>query len=139
MVSDRNNLVNALDRIDVIVREFTRVVVMKLSPSGELKLSGKSPNVGVGIELVEANITGEPLTVGFNLSYLQDGLKAFKDSDIRLSFDGISGQVTITAPNRDNFLYMTMPVKISEEDEINESEEMGDFEDDDSSRELSLD
>jgi len=135
MVSDRNNLVNALDRIDVVVREFTRVVVMKLSPSGELRLSGKSPNVGIGVELVEANIFGEPLTVGFNLSYIQDGLKAFKDNDIQLSFDGSSGQVTIVAPNRDNFLYMTMPVKISEEDEIDESEEMEDIEGDNSQEE----
>lgn len=130
MVSDRNNLVNALDRIDVVVRDFTRVVVMKLSPSGELRLSGRSPNVGVGVELVDANIVGEPLTVGFNLSYIQDGLKAFKDNDIQLSFDGNSGQVTIVAPNRDNFLYMTMPVKISEEDEIDESDGMEDFEGD---------
>jgi DNA polymerase-3 subunit beta len=126
MICDRSNLVNALDRIDVIVRDFTRVVVMKLSPSGELRLSGRSPNVGTGIEVVDANIVGEPLTVGFNLSYIQDGLKAFKDTDIQLSFDGNSGQVTIVAPNRDNFLYMTMPVKISEEDEIDESDEITD-------------
>jgi DNA polymerase-3 subunit beta len=139
MVSDKNNLIGALDRIDIIVRDFTRVVVMRLSPSGELRLSGKSPNVGIGIEVVDANITGEPLTAGFNLSYIQDGLKAFRDSDIQLSFDGSSGQVTITAPNRDNFLYMTMPVKISEEDEIDESEEVGDFEDDNSISEFNLD
>ncbi|MCL2147073.1 MAG: DNA polymerase III subunit beta [Synergistaceae bacterium] len=139
MVTDRNNLVSALDRIDVVVREFTRVVVMKLSPSGLLRLSGKSPNVGTGLELVEANITGEPLTVGFNLSYLQDGLKAFRDSDIQLSFDGSSGQVTITAPNRDNYLYMTMPVKISEEDKIDESEGAEDFEDSSTPEEFNLD
>jgi DNA polymerase-3 subunit beta len=139
MVTDRNSLVSALDRIDIIVREFTRVVVMKLSPSGELRLSGKSPNVGTGIEVVDATITGEPLTVGFNLSYIQDGLKAFRDSDIQLSFDGNSGQVTITAPNRDNFLYMTMPVKVSEEDEINETEEEEELEDESSPAELSLD
>ena len=122
MVSDRNDLVNVLDRIDVIVRDFTRVVVMKLSPSGELRLSGKSPNTGVGVEVMDANITGEPITVGFNLSYLQDGLRAFKDAEVQLSFDGGSGQVTIISPKRDNFLYMTMPVKISEEDVINESD-----------------
>ena len=139
MVADRLSLVNALDRIDVVVRDFTRVVVMKLSPSGSLRLSGKSPNVGTGMELVDANITGEPLTVGFNLSYLQDGLKAFRDSDIQLSFDGSSGQVTVTAPNRDNYLYMTMPVKISEEDKINESEEIEDFEDSSSPEEFNLD
>jgi len=138
MISNRNDLVNALERIDIIVRDFTRVVVMRLSPSGQLKLSGKSPNTGIGMELVEANITGEPITVGFNLSYLIDGLKAFKDSDVQLSFDGSSGQVTITAPNRDNFLYMTMPVKISEEDEISESDEMEDFKDDSSPEELIL-
>ena len=130
MVSDRNSLVDALERIDVIVREFTRVVVMKLSPSGELRLSGKSPNIGIGVERVDANIEGEPITVGFNLAYLQDGLKAFKDSDIQLSFDGSSGQVTMVAPNRDNFLYMTMPVKISEDDEIDETEEIDDSEND---------
>ena len=139
MVTDRLSLVNALDRIDVVVREFTRVVVMKLSPSGLLRLSGKSPNVGTGLEVVDANISGEPLTVGFNLSYLQDGLKAFRDSDIQLSFDGSSGQVTVTAPNRDNYLYMTMPVKISDEDKVDESDEVGDFEDSNSPEEFNLD
>ena len=122
MICDRNSLINVLDRIDAVVREFTRVVVMKLSPSGELRLSGKSPSVGVGMETLDSNIAGEPITVGFNLSYLIDGLKAFKDNDIQFSFDGSSGQVTMTAPNRGNFLYMTMPVKISEDDMLDETD-----------------
>ena len=135
MISDRSNLISALERIDVIVRDFTRVVVMKLSPSGELRLSGKSPNTGTGVETMDANITGEPLMAGFNLSYLQDGLKAFKDSDIEFSFDGSSGQVTMTAPNRDNFLYMTMPVKISDDDEpeLDEADELDDLNEPESS------
>jgi DNA polymerase-3 subunit beta len=138
LISDRDGLVSALDRIDAVVRDFTRVVVMKLSPSGELRLSGKSPNTGVGIEALDANITGEPINVGFNLSYLIDGLRAFKDEDIQLSFDGSSGQVTITAPNRNNFLYMTMPVKISEDDEIDESEEIENSEGDESNEDNDL-
>lgn len=123
MVVGLDKIVAALDRVDVIVRDSTRVVVMKMSPSGELKISGKSPNTGAAVEYVEAEISGEPIRLGFNISYIQDGLKAFHGESVVFSFDGSSGQVTLTAPNRSDFLYMTMPVSITDDDDDIEPED----------------
>lgn len=123
MVVGLTKIMAAFERIDIIVRDSTKVVVMKMSPSGELRLSGKSPNTGTAVEYVEAEIIGEPAKLGFNISYVQDGLRAFSSGDVMFSFDGTSGQVTLTAPNRNDFLYMTMPVSITDDDEIEEEKE----------------
>lgn len=123
MVVSLTKILSAFERIEIIVRDSTRVVVMRMSPSGELRISGKSPNTGAAVEYVEADITGEPLKLGFNISYIQDGLKAFKGDEVMFSFDGSSGQITLTSPNRNDFLYMTMPVNISSEDDIDDGDE----------------
>lgn len=120
MVVNRDKIVSALERVEIIVRDSTRVVVMKMSEGEPLRISGKSPNTGTVVEYVDAAVTGIPLKIGFNISYIQDGLKAFQSEDVKFGFDGGSGQMALTAPNRDDFLYMTMPVSISEDDDIEE-------------------
>jgi DNA polymerase-3 subunit beta len=56
MLLDRMELLSALDRVDVIVRSHTRMVVMHITPGGELKLTGRAPEFGTVEEVLDANI-----------------------------------------------------------------------------------
>ena len=116
MLTNRSELLSALERIDIVVRSHTRLVVMyfsPFSPSGQLKLTGKAPEVGTAMEELDAIIDGEPLRAGFNVAFLQDGLKSLGSDDIKMNLNGDAGQMTLHRQDTDDFLYMLMPVRIA--------------------------
>ena len=123
MLANRSELLAALERIDIIVRSHTGLVVVHFSPGGQLKLTGKAPEFGTAMEEMDALIDGEPLKTGFNVSFLQDGLKSLGSDDIKMNLNGESGQMTLHRQDTDDFLYMLMPVRITEQDIIDPDEE----------------
>ena len=113
---DRSQFISALERVDVVVRDSTRMVVLILSPGGDLHLWGKAPDIGEAREIVDGMIKGEPLKVAFNVGYMIDGLKAFHGDSVSLSFNGQEGQMMMLRPNESDFLYMLMPMKLKSSD-----------------------
>jgi len=122
MLMNRVDLLSALDRMDIIVRSHTRLVVMHITPGAELKLTGRAPEFGTAAEILDATISGDALKAGFNVGFLQDGLKSISFDSVKMSLNGEAGQMTIRRNGSDDFLYMLMPVRVTEQD-INESEE----------------
>jgi DNA polymerase-3 subunit beta len=123
MLVKRDELISALERIDIIVRSHTRVVVMHLLPEGQLKLTGKAPEFGTVVEVLDAKIDGEPLKAGFNVGFLQDGLKSIGSDNVVMNLNGEAGQMTLCRDGSEDFLYMLMPVRITEQDMIDPEEE----------------
>ena len=113
---DRTALMEALERVDIIVRDYTRMVLFRLSPEGDLVLQGKAPETGAVEEILEGKIEGERLTVGFNVGFLLEGLKALYGEKVVLSFNGTEGQLWMLRPDEKDFLYMLMPIKLSKDD-----------------------
>jgi DNA polymerase-3 subunit beta len=94
MLANRSELLSALERIDIVVRSHTGLVVVHFSPGGQLKLTGKAPEFGTAVEEMDALIDGEPLKAGFNVTFLQDGLKSLGSDDIKMNLNGEAGQMT---------------------------------------------
>ena len=59
------------------------------------------------------SIDGDPLRVGFNVGFLQDGLKALGSGEIRMDFNGGEGQTRLLREGSEDFLYMLMPTRLS--------------------------
>jgi DNA polymerase-3 subunit beta len=60
---------------------------------------------------------------------LQDGLKSISFDSIKMSLNGEAGQMTVRRDGSDDFLYMLMPVRITEQDMIEfEDEDVGERE-----------
>lgn len=110
---DRHELIGALERVDVIVRDFSRMVLIRLSPEGDLVLTGKAPETGAVEEILDAKIEGESLTVAFNVVFMLEGLKALYGDRVFISFNGPDGQMTMLRPGEKDFLYMAMPIKFN--------------------------
>ena len=97
-----------------------------MSPEGDLVLMGKAPETGAVEEILEGKMEGEPLTVAFNVGFLLDGLKALYGDRAFVSFNGPEGQMTMLRPGETDFLYMVMPIKLTESDlSFEETEEEG--------------
>ena len=120
----RNELLPALERVDIIAHNtVSHLVVMRLSPGGDLKMTTRAPDLGTALEVLEASIEGNPLRVGFNVGYLQDGLRAMGDGEILIEFNGEEGQTRIVQEGAENFLYMLMPARLSPQDIIDDEPE----------------
>ena len=119
----RDELLPALERIDIMVRNtLTRLVVFHLSPGGEFRLTGRAPELGTTTEVLDSNIDGDPLRVGFNVGFLQDGLKALGSGEIRMDFNGGEGQTRLLREGSEDFLYMLMPTRLSPQDLMEDEE-----------------
>lgn len=120
MTIDRDLLIGALERAEVVVRDFSRMVVLMISPGGILKIQAKAPEVGEASEEIPGECDGEPLRIAFNVKYLLEGLRALHGSVAHLSFNGSTGQMTLSRPREDSFLYVLMPITLPEEDPAEE-------------------
>lgn len=119
----RDALLSSLERMDIIVRNtLNRLVVLHLSPGGEFRLTGRAPELGTTAEVLDANVDGDPLRVGFNVGFLQDGLKALGGGEIRIDFNGEEGQTCLLREGSEDFLYMLMPARLSPQDLMEDEE-----------------
>ncbi|NLA90818.1 MAG: DNA polymerase III subunit beta [Synergistaceae bacterium] len=111
---DRLEFTAALERVEIIVRDFNRAVVMNLSPGGDLTLYGRAPETGEAREIMNGIIDGEPMKTAFRTSFLTDGLKAMHSEKVLLNFNGPDKHMIMQRPEGKDFIYLVMPLKLAE-------------------------
>ena len=119
---DRSSLLSALERVDVVVRDYNRVVTIKLS-GDECTLTGRAREFGEAVENIPCAIEGEPLFTGFNTRFFFDAVKALEDDTARLLFNGSKGTMVVKSKNSEDFLSLVAPVDTSDEDDEVDSAE----------------
>lgn len=107
----------ALERLDVVVRNHTRVVVLDLSDTQGCRMTGQAPDVGTATETVEAEVTGSSLRVAFNVRFLLEGLKALEGNTALMNFNGSLGHLLISSAEHEDYSYIIMPVTLAEDDQ----------------------
>ena len=123
----RDALMSVLDRVDIIARTNpAHIMAMALQPNGEIRVTARSPDMGTSSEFFDAIVEGGYMQIGFNVNFFQDGLKALGAGDIVIEFSDEEGQCRMTRSESDDFLYMLMPIRLSNQDAMT-AEEIGDF------------
>ena len=98
-------------------------MVLSLNPNGEIKITARSQKVeGIASEEFLAEIDGQPMLIGFNVGYFLDGLKILGNCDVSIEFSGEESQARMKRKDNDDFLYMLMPARLSQQDKITEEE-----------------
>ena len=116
VLTDRGELISALERVDVIVRDFNRMVVLDMAPESPFVLRGKAPDFGQAKEEIEAETTGEKLRIAVNSKFFLEALKVLRDPQVKLSFNGQSGHMSVRSGDGDDFLCLIAPINLSEEE-----------------------
>ena len=116
---DRLLLLAAIERVDVVVRDYNRVVLVNLS-GDECTLTGRAKEFGEAVENISCLIEGEPLFTGFNTRFFFDAVKILEGDTAKLLFNGRNGTMVVKSKNSDNFFSIVAPVDTTEEDaEVN--------------------
>lgn len=129
---DRSGLSDALERVDIVVRDYNKVVVLSVSRDGEATLSGRAPEFGEAVEKMPCAMSGDMMLIGMNTRFFIDAIKAMpSDSEIEIKYAGDGGHVIVTAPGKDDFFCLIAPVEVANDQLPESDEEMdGDLSDD---------
>jgi DNA polymerase-3 subunit beta len=85
---------------------------------GLVTLSAQTPDVGEASEALPVNYGGEPLEIGFNPQFLQDGLESVEAEELVLKLisplrPGLIEAIGEGNEDEGRFLYLIMPVRLN--------------------------
>ena len=104
------DLMDAIERATLVMTD-ERKFPLVLEISGNDIVITANAEQGKSKETVNANISGDDITLGFNSKNLLETLRAIDDLEIKIFFTTNQGPCVIKSlENEDDFTYMVMPV-----------------------------
>ena len=107
----RSRLLEAVRRVRLLAQDSTPIRLEMKDES--LEIHAITQDVGSAIETMEAEYTGEDMTVAFNPTYLVDGLEVSDTEEVTLELLDSLKPVLLRSVGNDSFLYLLMPVRVS--------------------------
>ena len=107
----RVELLSALQRAAILSNEKFRGVRLVLAQD-ELKIICTNSEQEEAEEELEIAYKGEPLDIGFNITYLLDVLQNMAMERVALAFGDANSSALVTVPDRDDYKYVVMPMRI---------------------------
>jgi DNA polymerase-3 subunit beta len=113
---DKAALVDSVKRVSLVAERNTAVQLA--FSDGVLTLDAGSGEEAMASESLEANVTGEDITTGFNPAYLLDGLTAIESPFVELAFTQASKPVvlcgvgSLEGDSESDFRYLLMPRRL---------------------------
>jgi DNA polymerase-3 subunit beta len=108
---DRAILLQTLQRAAILSNEKFRGVRWMLT-GNSLRISCTNNEQEEAQEEMEIDYSGEPLDVGFNITYLLDVLNNVQGEKVDCAFGDANSSMLVTLPNKDGFQYVVMPMRI---------------------------
>src|SRR2546423_492121 len=107
----RTELLQALQRAAILSNEKFRGVRMVLG-TDQLKIICTNSEQEEAEEELEIEYKGEALDIGFNITYLLDVLHNLATERVLLAFGDANSSALITMPDRADYKYVVMPMRI---------------------------
>jgi len=107
----RTELLAALQRAAILSNEKFRGVRLVLG-EGTLRIVCTNSEQEEAEEELEVGYKGETLDIGFNVTYLLDVLSNLGSEKVRFAFGDANSSALITMPEREDYKYVVMPMRI---------------------------
>ncbi len=111
VVGGRLALKQAFTRTAILSNEKYRGVRLKLSADA-LEITANNPEQEQAEEVVTVEYAGEPLEVGFNVSYLLDVLSVLNGEKVRFSLADAASSALMEEAEAGDSLYVVMPMRL---------------------------
>ena len=107
----RQVLQQALQRASILSNEKFRGVRWVLTPD-VLKIVCTNAEQEEAEEELEVSYNGDPLDIGFNITYLLDVLNNLTDEEIDCAVGDANSSMLLSVPGNQSFKYVVMPMRI---------------------------
>ena len=119
LIADRVSFLEAVKRVSDLTSLETNLVILRLT-EGNIQLLGERAEVGGRAEEdIEVEYAGEEMDLRYNYRFLMDVLRLIEEDEVTLELWNAERPGVFRGKDRDDFLYVLMPMKPLE----NESEE----------------
>ena len=108
---ERAALLSALQRAAILSNEKFRGVRLVLG-EGQLRIICTNSEQEEAEEELPVGYSGEPLDIGFNVTYLLDVLSNVEGDKVDFAFGDANSSALVTLPERDDYKYVVMPMRI---------------------------
>jgi DNA polymerase-3 subunit beta len=108
---DRITLLQALQRAAILSNEKIRGVRLMLTTNTLSLICSNNEQEEAEEELV-VDYSSDALDIGFNITYLLDVLNHIDVDNVEISFGDANSSALLTMPQRDDFKYVVMPMRI---------------------------
>lgn len=110
VVVGRDALLEAIDRASLVAEDH--IPIRMTLQKGGIELSVTRQDVGGETEHVEAEYSGEEMTIAFNSRYLNDGVGAIDTESVVLDVMDPLKPGVLRGEGSDDYLYLLMPVRL---------------------------
>jgi DNA polymerase III subunit beta len=104
-------LLSSLQRAAILTSEKFKGVRLNIEP-GVLRIASSNAEQEEAKEELEIDYGGDPIEIGFNVTYLMDALANMSQEMITLSLQDSSSSALFTVPEQAGFKYVVMPMRI---------------------------
>lgn len=111
MKINRDVFRNALSLVSVLSHEKYRAVRLRFSENA-LVLSANNPHQEQAEHQVEAEYSGEPFEIAFNIIYLQEVLSVLPEGELVFSISDIRNSALLHSAGPVDSLYVIMPIRL---------------------------
>jgi DNA polymerase-3 subunit beta len=111
VVLGRAPLLASLQRAAILTSEKFKGVRVNIEP-GLLKIASSNAEQEEAKEEIEVDYAGDPIEIGFNVSYLIDALANSAHEMVKLELQDGAASALFSLPEQPGFKYVVMPMRI---------------------------
>lgn len=112
IVVDRVELINAIERVAIMVNDRTNVVRFNFT-QGQLEIMADTPEAGRSKDYIDIEYEFDDMLTAFNYKYVLDGLKNMETKLIEIEIsDVLAASIFKPQNDKSNYICLIMPVKV---------------------------
>lgn len=109
--ANRLEVQSAIDRASLMAREGKNNLI-RMSITGEEMSITSNAELGDVLEVLGANLIGDPIEIAFNAKYITDVIRNITDDEICMHFNSNVSPCVVSPMEGDQYLYLILPVRV---------------------------
>ena len=111
VIMNKRDFITCLERCSLLIDDKNKTPIRCEVGNGTVKLNCKT-GIGKINDSINADVTGESVTIGFNNRLMADAIRASEGDKIRIRFNGAMKVIEILPLEGESFIFLVMPVQI---------------------------
>ncbi|MFB9137403.1 DNA polymerase III subunit beta [Vibrio olivae] len=111
LIAGCDELRQAFSRAAILSNEKFRGVRVNLSGE-EMCITANNPEQEEAEEMLDVQFEGEPIEIGFNVSYVLDVLNTLRCENVRMSMSDSNASALVENSEDDSAMYVVMPIRL---------------------------
>lgn len=111
VIADKETLRQCLVRASILSNEKYRGIRLQFEPD-LLRATAHNPEQEEAEDEIEIRYDGDPLEIGFNVTYLLDAISAIRSENVQLTLSDSNSSGLIQPEGNDDCVYVVMPMRL---------------------------